>query len=337
MLNVNMDMKILKEEEDVLRLGVEPCRHLDDRDVHRILTASPLGFFQYVQRLLARIARGEAELEISPKQIFSDPVTKGDFRVMPCRLRDNDRVVQTVKLVGTNTVQKMVPDQITVGKAFVIDPLENYVSHMVDACLLSSARTGMCAVQAMDLLSPPQQRLVIIGAGRVGYYTALYAASLGYAKEVVFCDQNQEHSRCCVNALRLRCPQVAVEELPVEKIEAADILVMATTSRESLYSSGDFPARLVISLGADINYQHELNIDLASDAAIFVDTMDSIRYGDLRLWLAQGVIHKGQLLDMFDLLRDRSRGETTAVRKLFVSTGSALFDNLALGYILEQI
>jgi len=85
--------------------------------------------------------------------LFSDPGDAGDFRVMPCVVRRGGRVRKTIKVVGTNLAQQVVPGQITVGKALALHPVENFVTDLFEACLLSSARTGACAALALDLLA----------------------------------------------------------------------------------------------------------------------------------------------------------------------------------------
>ena len=147
----------------------EPCRYYSESDVHGLLTARPGEYFSFARSLLRAIAAGRAQLTLPPKQVFPDAKTQGDFRVMPCELRLGGTVTKTVKVIGTNTVQRTVPDQITVGKLLVLDPVENYVSTVLEACLLSSARTGLCAALAMDALARGSRELVVIGAGRVGF------------------------------------------------------------------------------------------------------------------------------------------------------------------------
>ncbi|MDD9304084.1 MAG: hypothetical protein HUK40_17740 [Desulfobacter sp.] len=84
------------------------------------------------------------------------------------------------------------------------------------------------------------------------------------------------------------------------------MLVLATTSRKPVYNASDFYADLVISLGADTDYQHELESDLIARSDIYVESMDSVRYGDIRLWLDQGRIDRGGLIDLFSLLKSNS-------------------------------
>ena len=147
----------LPDEHDllwnVLRIHPEPCVYVDDKSVHAILAADPPDYIAWVERGLMDIAAGRRSLELPSKQVFPDGDRRGDFRVMPCVVRDERSAMKTVKLVGTNIDQRKVPDQITVGKAFCLDPDENFVSHIIDACLLSSARTGVCAAIAVKQLA----------------------------------------------------------------------------------------------------------------------------------------------------------------------------------------
>src|SRR4026209_2227204 len=85
-----------------LRLGKEPCRYYTESEVHAALTADPAGYFRFVRRTMAAIAAGRRTVTAPPKEVFEDPGTGGDFRVMPCELRTGTRLVKTVKVIGTN-------------------------------------------------------------------------------------------------------------------------------------------------------------------------------------------------------------------------------------------
>ena len=90
----------------------------------------------------------------------------------------------------------------------------------------------------------------------------------------------------------------------------------------------------MISVGADTDFQHELDPAWADMADLFVDTRDSARFGDLRKWLDDGLIGKEDMRDIFDILRN----DINATRpRIFVSTGSALFDNLTAAYLVERL
>ena len=323
--------------EDVLRVGHEPCGYFDERTVHGLLTGRPMEYYGFVLNSIRDIALGRVSLELPPKQVFADPGSSSDFRVMPCVLRGPSGARKTVKLVGTNTRQKTVADQITVGKAFAIDPEENFVSHIFEACLLSSARTGICSAIAIGLLSKRRSRVVVIGAGRVGYYAAFYAAALGGVDEVLVADIDRARAGRTVELLARDVPGVSFSEESVSSLGPADVVILATTSASPVCSPPGHGADLVVSLGADTDFQSELDPAWASVSDIFVDTMDSARFGDLGAWLKAGLISEDRLVDLFGAIRTISNGaEMTGRQKVFVSTGSALFDNLTIGYLLER-
>jgi len=324
-------------EMRVLRTTPEPCIRIDDASVHRLLTDAPESYFRHLHERLRDIAAGRIAVEMPPKQVFADPGETSDFRVMPCVTRAGSRVTKTLKVVGTNTAQRVVPDQITVGKALVIDPIENYVTHVIDACLLSSARTGLCAALAIKLMATATRRLNIIGSGRVGYYVGFYAASLCGVREIVFADCVADRAMTAAAALAARIPGLQCTAMPADRLPEADILALATTSTTPVCSPSGNNAGLVISLGADIDHQSELDPAWAGAADIVVDTLDTIRFGDLKAWIAAGLLDAATIYDFNALLSGHAPQASTGRRRLFVSTGSALFDNLTLEYLLQQI
>jgi ornithine cyclodeaminase/alanine dehydrogenase-like protein (mu-crystallin family) len=319
--------------EDVLRLSPEPFTYFDERTVHRLLTQDPRGYVNFVRRELEEIALGKATIEMPPKVIFSDVDSLGDFRVMPCVVRSRcGKVRKTVKLVGTNVTEAVVADQITVGKAFALHPLDNFVSHVFECCLLSSARTGMCAAQGLLQLGGRREHLTIIGAGRVGYYSALYAATLGGVHSISVCDRDPRRARHTAAAIAQHFPELSVSAQPRDMLRNSDVLILATTSREIVYCAADFHADLVIALGADTDTQREMDTSLAGSGRVYVDTHHSANVGDLQAWHRAGKLDLAQITDLFTLIRDGAVDDGR--RRFYVSTGCALFDNITIGYLL---
>jgi len=326
----------MSPEHRILRTSVEPCQFVSEQQVHRALTGNPNDYFLHMLERLRSISAGKISVEMPPKQVFADPGDTADFRIMPCITRSGDQTFKTVKLVGTNIAQIVVPDQITVGKALVIDPVENYITHVVDACLLSSARTGMCATLAMQLLATQREHLTIIGSGRVGYYTAFYAAAVCGTRNIVFTDILSERAEAAAQALKYHFPEVHCSASPVSQLPPTNIVVLATTSSRPVCAPPAWNAGLIISMGADIDHQSELDPAWADCADIYVDTLDTARFGDLRAWIGKGHLDLTALTDFQSLLQNGI--SHPAVRpRLFVSTGSALFDNLTLEYLLRRI
>jgi len=328
-------MSASNSESGLLRINNEPYRYLKEMEIHGLLTREPVSYYNHVKRGLTRIARGEAKLEMPRKLIFSDAGDGGDFRVMPCVIHDNGRRTKTVKLVGTNTRQKQV-SQITVGKAFLIDSEENFISHMFEACLLSSARTAICACLAMELLNRPGSTLSIVGAGRVGYYIGYYALALGFAESVVISDIASDRAEQTAAQLANRYPGTSIRALRYDRLPDTEVLTLATTSVNPVYHPDHFRAGLIISLGADIDYQRELDPVLTRAARIFVDTKDSINYGDLKAWTESGLVNASDITDIFRLL-DNFVPDSEGKTPVFISTGSGVFDNLTISYLINGV
>jgi ornithine cyclodeaminase/alanine dehydrogenase-like protein (mu-crystallin family) len=317
-----------------LRISGEPCEYVTEWQVHHRLTRDSHGYYRFVRRQLEAIAHGETRLELPPKQVFSD-ADGGDFRVMPCVVHSGDGIYKTVKVIGTNRAQRRVPGQITVGKALALDPDENFVTHVFDGCLLSSARTGLVAGLAIDLLARRQSQLTVIGAGRVGIYSACFAATLTGTRRVTFVDCSETQAELAASALAALMPDVTVRAGTLSTSHSTDIVVLATTSSRPLCAPPGWGADLVISLGADIDDQSELDPGWADVADIYLDTRDSARFGDLRAWLESGKVEESRFVDLFELIAGRTH-ESMSRPRLFVSTGSALFDNLTIAYLLSM-
>ena len=318
----------------VLRVSAEPYRYYTEAQVHESLTREPEQYVAFLKRSLLAIAERRATLTLPPKQVFEDPVTRGDFRVMPCEVREEGRVTKTVKLIGTNTVQRAVPDQITVGKLLVLDPAENFVSAVVEACLLSSARTGACSALAVDALSREREEMVVIGSGRVGFYAALYGVAAAGVRRVTFCDIIENRAREAARAVAARLPAAKCRALPLDSVSTADVVVLATTSQAPVASPPAWGANLIVSLGADVDSQSELDPACARAADIYCDTLDTLRFGDLRAWIESGLADPAEITDLLQVYRRQPPASEKP--RVFVSTGSALFDNLTARYLLDD-
>lgn len=318
----------------ILCISTEPFEYFNEGLIHNLLTDRPTEYYQFVKDELSDIAIGRSQIDLPTKQVFSDPNSASDFRVMPCVVRGAKGVRKTVKLVGTNIRQQLVP-QVTVGKALVIHPEENFVSHIFEACLLSSARTGICAAFAIDLLSTSHTKITLFGAGRVGYYAALYAVAIGGVREICLCDLDSERAEQTSNLLSKQFPEVRFSVKKSHELSDTDVLVLATTSTKPICNPPGLGANLIISLGADTDYQSELDPAWAKITDIFVDTKDSARFGDLKAWKKAGLISNEDIVDLLELMRKGVPIPSTRQR-VFVSTGSALFDNITIGYLLSR-
>jgi len=319
-----------------LRVHPEPYEYVDEAAVHRALTRDPAGYLRWFRSWLQAVADGHTTMELPSKQIFRDGPSEGDFRVMPCVLRSGGEVIKTVKLIGTNLAGSVVPDQVTVGKAFRLHPTDNHVERIYEACLLSSARTAACAVTAIDTLAAtPPSRVGLIGCGRVAYYAALYLLASQPVNEIILQDVEPTRPPALRDWLfrQSSAPPAVHIAGPDDPIPGCDTLLVATTSTTPIVHHDQTSATLVVSVGADTHDQRELDAGWASAADLYADSADAHHVGDLAAWRREHRFEPAQATDLLTLLRCGTCYEHD--RRVFISTGSALFDNITIAY-LEQ-
>lgn len=317
-----------------LRPHAAPCRYWDEATVHRRLTADPTGYLAFARGYLADLAAGRAHVQMPPKLVLDDPPDDrggGDFRLMPCVLRGPRGVLKTVKIIGTNRAQRLLPGQITVGELLVLDGAEQCVTERFDACLLSSARTGLVAALALAALAPDARRIAIFGTGRVGYYTAIYCAAALPLTRIALVDTRTARAVDTAQSLRdagLPCAAVPAAD------PACDAWLLATTSERAFCAPPPHAPPAVLSLGADAAGQRELTDAWAGRAALWVDSEDAVNYGDLRAWREHGLLDGAAPPDLLALLTQPPPAAAGEPR-LFISTGCALYDNLTAAYLLH--
>jgi ornithine cyclodeaminase/alanine dehydrogenase-like protein (mu-crystallin family) len=320
--------------QGLLRLHHEPYEYFDDRAVLGALSADPSGYVEAVFASLCLVAAGAAGLDLPPKMLFSDPGGYSDFRVMPCVVRFPGHVRKTVKIIGTNWPRQVVPGEISVGKAFALHAQENFIEAGFAGCVLSSARTGVCAALAQRLLKPDARSLAVVGAGRVGYFSALYMAAQGNLERVWFHDIDGQRAALAAEAIGRAFPGVTAGICSCTDATCAEVLVLASDSELPLFSALGQRPPLVISLGADTDWQSEVAASALDHYGLFVDTFDSLRYGDLARFSRAGLLDGRMVTDLLSLLAGGTA--TPATPRLFISTGSALFDNLTIDYLLTS-
>ena len=318
----------------VLRLHHEPYEYFDDRAVLGALSADPSGYVEAVFASLCLVAAGAAGLDLPPKMLFSDPGGHSDFRVMPCVVGFPGHVRKTVKIIGTNWPRQVVPDEISVGKAFALHAQENYIEAGFAGCVLSSARTGVCAALAQRLLEPDAVSLAVVGAGRVGYFSALYMAAQGNLERVWFHDIDGQRASLAAAAIGSAFPGVTAGVCSCDDATCAKVLVLASDSEQPLFSALGRRPPLVISLGADTDWQSEVAASALDHYGLFVDSFDSLRYGDLARFSRAGLLDGRVVTDLLSLLPGGTAPPPAP--RLFISTGSALFDNLTIDYLLTS-
>jgi len=330
----------MQDLRKLLRLQEEPCVYINDIEVHTILMEHREDFFNHFERGFGFWAGNPERVMITPKQIYSSPGIRGDFRVMPCSIHGSEGSINTVKLVGTNEEEQEIKDKISVGKAAIFHPTDNYVMGIVDACILSSARTGASAALAFKHLAGKARKVGIVGCGRVGYYSTEFISLFPQVETFICYDNNPMNIDCFRELLKARNIHCEFPGTLEEVKRKADSLVLSTYSPDPLVYAKDVRngnIRFISSSGADADNLSELCEDLAPDVStIYVDTVHSLKVADLKRWKDKGLIKEEQIIEIKDVIGNKVKPDPS-VMSLYITTGFAFLDCLTLNYLYSYV
>ncbi len=326
--------------EKLLRLQKEPCIFVDDIEEHRLLMENKEDYFKNFEEGFRFWAAHPDRVMITPKQIYTSPGIKGDFRVMPCQIHGDEGSINTVKLVGTDEEERVVKDKISVGKAFIFHPTDNYIMGVFDACILSSARTGASAALGFKYLGGNAKRVGIIGCGRVGYYSTEFI-SLFSSVETFFCyDTNPMNLECFKELVGVRGINCEYPKSIDEVKRSSDALILSTYSPVSLVSGADLKSnhiQFISSSGADADNLSELDLSVPEVISrVYVDTEHSLKVADLKRWITKGLIRADDVTELKEVIGGRHHPDMKQIR-LFVTTGFAFLDCLTLDYMYRTL
>src|SRR5258706_11752363 len=129
--------------QKILRLKEEPCLYFDEAQIHQAFMEKTPAFMGLLERFYATWHRNKVFTLMPHKQVFATEGLEGDFRVMPCNIQGFEgRLIKAVKVIGTDIEQKVIRDKISVGKALLLHPQDNFVQAVFDVGALTSFRTA---------------------------------------------------------------------------------------------------------------------------------------------------------------------------------------------------
>ncbi|MDQ7822855.1 MAG: hypothetical protein RDV48_08690 [Candidatus Eremiobacteraeota bacterium] len=323
----------------LLRLQEEPHIYLDDLEVHRILTEHRREYFDHFEEGFRFWAAHPDKLMLTPKQIYYSPGMRGDFRVMPCQMHREGGSVNIVKLIGTNEEEELIKDKISVGKAFLFHPRDNFIIGVFDACVLSSVRTGACAALGFKHLGKGARRVGIIGCGRCGYYSAEFIHQQGTVEKFLCFDTNAVNLENFKELAKVRNIPCEFPRTLEEVKKGSDALVLSTYSPSPLVSGSDlekYGLRFISSSGADADNLSEMEEDVPRHVGrIFVDVVHSLRCADLKRWKQKGLITDDTVVELREVIGGAFKPEET--HNIFVTTGFAYLDLLTIDYLYSFV
>ena len=316
--------------QQLLRLVDEEWVYINELQAHSILVDHSLAFMDQIFSFYDEFPHTEIQLPI--KQVFESPALTGDFRVMPCVI--DTLQIKCVKIIGTNEEQRTIKDKICVGKALLIDYYDNHVYALFDVCALSSFRTAAIACLALRRSGIEPISVGVIGAGRIGFYTALILHRWYGINTITFCDSDPSNRDRFAALCRQTLPKLIIREQPLEIIcRESEAVFLATTAQNPLCTSANSAnIKFISSVGADADNLSEIDVSLTSSHRLLTDSMQSMCLGDMKRWYADGMLDISRVTELKDF---KAQAMVVAEKILFISTGVAVQDALVCKFIYD--
>jgi ornithine cyclodeaminase/alanine dehydrogenase-like protein (mu-crystallin family) len=336
----------LKREMAILRLPSEPCIYYPEMTVHREIMSGLCGFMDALESFYRAWACGEAAVTQPPKQVYWRPDVRGDWRVMPCAVERGwpgsegaTSGIDAVKIIGTNEEERVVRDKISVGKALLLHPTDHHVEAIFDVAALSSFRTAAISVLAYKYGGHRHDDVAgIVGAGRIGYYTAsILRQWMGLSRLLVHdaADARMHAFTETVGA----CFGGAVHGAGrAELCRDSQAVFLATSSSQPLVDGRrGRDARFISSVGADADNLSELAPDVLDGRVLVSESRQNIAFGDLHRWHAAGLIGPEHIRTLDAVIGDAVAGVPVDRGVVFISTGTAVQDALVCRFLHDRL
>jgi ornithine cyclodeaminase/alanine dehydrogenase-like protein (mu-crystallin family) len=303
-------------------------------------------FMDFLERFYLEWADQNWTVIQPPKHFFQRSGIRGDWRVMPCAVTSvtpaNEAEwhgIDAVKIIGSNEEERVVTDKISVGKALLLHPTDHFVEAMFDVAALSSFRTAAIAVLAYKYCGHrPDHTAGLVGAGRVGFYTAVILNEWLGIRHLLVHDINESRGRDFLTAVndwygaRARCAGLATLRAESQS------LFLATTSPHPLIDGRhERHAPLIASVGADADNLSELDAHVLEGRMLVSESKDNVACGDLRRWHDAGIIRTADIVMLSTLMSDARRSPPTVTPAVFISTGTAIQDALVCRFLHDRL
>ncbi len=321
--------------KQLLRLQDEPFVHISDPEIHTILMTHASELMDLFKHIYIEWGQNEEAVYIPKKKVIQTPGLKGDFRVMPC-ITTLHGGIKAVKVIGTNEENKIIKDKISVGKTLLLDWHDNYVTAILDTCVLSSYRTAAISLLAYSLTEDQQsQNIGIVGTGRIGFYTAFLLHSWLGIKHINYCDPNPQIIKNFQTLASIYMPELTINSMTEDEIiKDSDALFLATDSQIPILNAANTEhLTFISSVGADADNLSELHESMIDKYQIITDSIQSMMLGDMSIWEKNDYLSQQDVVVLKDIINTPNplSGHT-----LFISTGVAIQDAIITQFVINK-
>lgn len=232
-------------------------------------------------------AHGRSETQMPVKVYLDLPKYDGDFRAMPAYY-DGSAGVKWVNAHPLNPQKHGLPSVL--GMYILSDPDTAQPLAVMDATLLTAARTGAAAAVASKHLARSPQTVGFVGSG-------VQARTMTSALRAVYDDFEIVASDRADEAARSFAEDVGGRVASLAEAASCDIVCTATPSREPVVRREWIrDGAHINAMGADAHGKQELEPRILLDAKIVLDDWQQAgESGEVNVPLAQGVLEPDQI------------------------------------------
>lgn len=266
---------------------------------------------------------------------------KAVFGVMPALIAEPSAVGAKLVTVFPSNAGAGIPTHL--ATILLFDSMTGELMAIMDGRYITEARTAAVSAIATELLAREDAAvLAIIGSG---VQARSHVDAIGRVRDVRTVrawSPNAEHLDAFVRETQPRTDAEVMRCTSVQHaVEGADIVVLATSSREPvLQSAWVADGTHVCAVGACRPDHREMDTALVARARVFVDSTEGAlaEAGDLLLPMREGVFGQSHIAgEIGDVVRGSVRGRLTAGDvTLFKSLGMAVEDVAAAHLAYEK-
>ncbi|HEU4939785.1 MAG TPA: ornithine cyclodeaminase family protein [Vicinamibacterales bacterium] len=309
---------------------------LSEQDVRIVLLMSDL--IDAMESALARFSSNEVTQPL--RTVIEVGLQKAFVGVMPAFIDEPAMLgTKVVSVFGSNAAVDLPTHLATI---VLLDPMTGELLSIMDGRYITEARTAaVSAVSVKHLAREDATRLAIIGTGVQARSHLEAISAVRHLNEVRVWSRSAANRAAFAREMRARTTAtITLASSARDAVDAADVIVLATASREPVVQSDWIPdGAHVCAVGACRPDQREMDSALVARGRIFVDSRTGAlaEAGDIILPIKEGAIGEQHVAgELGEVVLGRIAGRTSRDEvTIFKSLGMAVEDVAAahLAYV----
>jgi alanine dehydrogenase len=309
---------------------------LSEQDVRIVLSMHDL--IDAMEGALVRFSSREVAQPL--RTVIEVGLQRAFVGVMPAFIADPAALgTKVVSVFGSNTAVGLPTHLATI---VLLDPMTGELLAIMDGRFITEARTAaVSAVSAKHLARPDASKLAIIGSGVQARSHLEAMALVRELRDVRVWSRSEENRAAFAREMRPRVDApVRATASAQEAVDGADLIVLATASREPVVRSEWIAEGAhVCAVGACRPDQREMDTELVRRGRVFVDSRTGAlaEAGDIVIPLKAGAFDETHLAgELGEVAMGNVTGRTSSDQvTIFKSLGMAVEDVAAahLAYV----